>query len=197
MPGPRKWDHAIELKEGFTSKPAKVYQLSNAERIAMNKFIDENLEKGYIRPSKSPMASSFFFVPKKDGKLRPCQDYQYLNKWTKKNSYPLLLISTLVDKLKDAKFFTKMDICWGYNNVCIHEGDQEKAAFIMERGLFELTVMFFGLCNSPATFQAMMDDIFQDMTHKGFIIIYMDNILIFARDRKDLCRFTQRVLQRL
>ena len=106
------------------------------------------------------MASPFFFVSKKDGKLRPCQDYRKLNKGTVKNSYPLPLISTLLDKLKGTRYFTKLDLRSGYNNVRIKDGDQWKAAFKTSRGLFEPMVMFFGLCNSPATFQQMMDEIF-------------------------------------
>ena len=93
------------------------------------------------------MASPFFFVDKKDGKLRSCQDYRYLNEHMAKNAYPLPLITELLDKLKGAKYFTKLDIQWGYNNVCIQEGDQWKAAFKTNRGLFEPTIMFFGLCN--------------------------------------------------
>ena len=109
------------------------------------------------------MASPFFFISKKDGKLRPCQDYRYLNNWMIKNSYPLPLISDILDKLKGAKYFTKLDVRWGYNNICICKGDKWKAAFKTNKGLFEPIVMFFGMCNSPATFQAMMDDIFVGM----------------------------------
>ena len=139
------------------------------------------------------MASPFFFVKKKDGKLRPCQDYQYLNEHTVKNAYPLPLISELLDKLKGAKWFTKLDVWWGYNNVRIREGDQWKAAFKTNRGLFEPTVMFFGMCNSLATFQAMMDDIFSDMI-ECIVIIYMDDIFIFAPDELLLTENTKRVL---
>ena len=89
------------------------------------------------------MAPPFFFVKKKDGKLRPCQDYQYLNEWTIKNAYPLPLISELTDKIKDAKYFTKLDVRWGYNNIRIRDSDQWKAAFKTNRGLFEPTIIFF------------------------------------------------------
>ena len=129
------------------------------------------------------MASPFFFVDKKDGKLRPCQDYRYLNEHTIKNAYPLPLITELLDKLKRARWFTKLDICWGYNNVWIWDGDQWKAAFKTNKGLYEPTVMFFELCNSPATFQAMMDNIFADMIDENFIIVYVDNIFLFAPDK--------------
>ena len=139
------------MKEGFEPKSFKNYNLTAAEQTKLDKFLKENLEKGYIRPSQSPMASPFFFVNKKDGKLRPCQDYWYLNDWTIKNSYPLSLILEIMDKLKGAKYFTKLDVHWGYNNIQIKKGDKWKAAFKTNKGLFELTVMFFGMCNSPAT----------------------------------------------
>jgi len=153
LPPPQPYDHTINLDEDFVPKVVKAYPLSPKEKEAAEKFVDENLREGKIRPSKSPQAALFFFVAKKDGPLRPCQDYRYLNKHTVKDAYPLPLISTLVDQLKGASIFTKMDVRSGYNNVRIKEGDQWKAAFITHKGLFEPTVMFFGLCNSPATFQ--------------------------------------------
>ncbi len=103
--------------------------MNRNEQEQLDKFLDENLESGRIRPSKSPFASPFFFIKKKDGTLRPVQDYRKLNEMTIKNQYPLPLISELIDKLHGAKYFTKLDVCWGYNNVRIREGDEEKAAF--------------------------------------------------------------------
>jgi Reverse transcriptase (RNA-dependent DNA polymerase) len=104
-----------------------------------------------------------------------------------------------MDKLKGAKYFTKLDVRWGYNNIRIRDGDQWKAAFKTNKGLFEPTVMFFGMCNSPATFQAMMDDIFKDMINlpDTFIIIYMDDILIFSKTIPDLDEKTHWVLDQL
>ena len=160
FPESQPWDHAINLKEDFVPSDCKVYPMTLLEQAKLDKFINKNLAKGYIRPAKSPMASPFFFISKKDGKLCLCQDYQKLNEGTIKNSYPLPLISTLLDKLKDIRYFTKLDLRSGYNNVWIKDGDQWKAAFKTSRGLFKLTVMFFRLCNSPATFQQMMDEIF-------------------------------------
>ena len=87
------------MKEGFEPKSFKNYNLTPVEQLDLDNFLKENLEKGYIQPSESPMASPFFFVSKKDGKLQPCQDYQYLNDWTIKNSYPLPLILDIMDKL--------------------------------------------------------------------------------------------------
>src|SRR5204862_54713 len=138
----------------------KIYPLSQDEQDQLNSFITKHLRTGRIQPFKSLMASPFFFVKKKDGSLRPIQDYRKLNELTIKNRYPLPLISDLIDTLQNACYFTKLDVCWGYNNIHIKKGDEYKAAFRMNRGLFELLVMFFGLTNSPATFQTMMNDIF-------------------------------------
>ena len=107
----------------------KIYPLNLEEQIQLDTFLKENLQSGRIRPSKSPMASPFFFVKKKDGSLRPVQDYRKLNEMTIKNHYPLPLISELINKLRGARYFTKLDVRWGYNNVRIREGDEEKAAF--------------------------------------------------------------------
>ena len=131
------------------------------------------------------MASPFFFVNKKDGKLRPCQDYRYLNDWTIKNSDPLPLISEIMDKLEGTKYFTKLDVRWGYNNIQIRKGDEWKATFKTNKGLFKPTVMFFGMCNLLATFQSMMDNIFITMIEGKLVIVYMDNILIFAGTKEE------------
>jgi RNase H-like domain found in reverse transcriptase/Reverse transcriptase (RNA-dependent DNA polymerase) len=193
----RPWDHKIKMKEGFEPKSFKNYNLTPAEQIELDKFLKENLKKGYIRPSQLPMASPFFFVSKKNGKLRPCQDYWYLNNWMVKNLYPLPLISKIMDKLKGAKYFTKLDVRWGYNNVQIRKGDEWKVAFKTNKGLFKPTMMFFGMCNSLATFQAMMDDIFMTMIDNRLIIVYMDDILIFANMKGELERITKLVLEKL
>ena len=149
MPIRKPWDHAIELKESFKPKKGRIIPLSVQEQEEVTAFLDDQLKKGYIRPSKSPQTIPVFFVPKKDGRKCMVQDYHYLNEHTVKNNYPLPLIGQLVDKLKGAKLFTKMDLRWGYNNVQIKEGNEWKAAFVCFRGSFEPLVMYFGLCNSP------------------------------------------------
>ena len=122
LPPRRPWDHAIELRPDFTPLNCKIYALTLDEQKALDEFLEENLHTGRIRPSKSPMASPFFFVSKKEaGAYRPCQDYRKLNHGTIKNAYPLPLVPELIDKLKDVKVFTKMDIQWGYNNIQIKE----------------------------------------------------------------------------
>jgi hydrogenase maturation factor len=108
FPESKVWDHKIDMKEGF--EPKKNYNLTPEKQKELDKFLDENLEKGYIQPSQSPQASPFFFVKKKDGRLQPCQDYWYLNNWTIKNAYPLPLISEIMDKLKGVTYFLKFDV---------------------------------------------------------------------------------------
>ena len=176
------FDHKIDLMPSFQPKPAKAYQLALPEREEMDAFIKEHLKSGKIVPSKSPQSSGFFFVGKKDGKLRPCQDYRYLNTHTIKNAYPLPLIPSLINKLRDAKYYTKVDIRWGYNNVRIDPEDRWKAAFTTQSGLYEPVVMFFGMCDSPPTFQALMNHIFHAEIEEGWLVVYMDDILIFSID---------------
>ena len=148
-----------------------------------------------VHPIPHRYISHFFFVKKKDEGLRPCQDYRYVNEHTIRDAYPLPLISDLVDKLRDAKVFTKFDVCWGYNNVQIKDGHQWKAAFVTHKVLFESTVMFFGLTNSPATFQHFMNDSFWDMIAEGWLVIYMDDLLIYSPDTTLHEEQTKRFLQ--
>jgi hypothetical protein len=125
------------------------------------------------------------------------QDYRALNAITWKNRYPLPLIDDLIHRLSSARYFTKLDVQWGYNNVQIKEGDEWKAAFRTNRGLFEPLVMYFGLTNSPATFQTMMNEIFQDLVLQGVICVYIDDILIFTKTMEEHRRISRIVLERM
>ena len=130
LPESKPWDHTIELiLEANASKGCQVYPLSVTEQKELDAFLKENLDSGRICPSKSLMASPVFFVKKKCSGLRLVQDYCPLNAMTVKNKYPLPLIPELIAKLRGAKYFTKLDVCWGFNNVQIKEGDEWKAAF--------------------------------------------------------------------
>jgi hypothetical protein len=164
------------------------------EQTGMDALLEEALATGCIRQSESPLGALVFFIKKKDRKLCFVQDYQALNAITRKNRYPLPLIDDLIHQLKDTCYLTKLDICWGYNNVRIREGDEWKAAFCTNRGLFEPLVMYFGLTNSPATFQMMMDEIFQDLITEGIISVYLDDILIFTNTSEEHCWVTCLVL---
>ena len=182
------WDHTIDFKDRAPDAiDCKVYPMTRTDNKALDKFIDEQLAKGYICPLISPYASSFFFIKKKDRKLQPVQDYRNINKWTVRNQYPLPLFTTLIQDLGGAMIYTKLDVRWGYNNVCIKAGDKHKAVFKTRRGLYEPAVMFFGLTNSPAMFQAMMNALYCDTIQKHesrgtTIRSYMDNIAIATKD---------------
>jgi len=129
LPEHRQWDHAIELILGTEPKSSKVYLLSPVEQKELDSFLEENLCTRQIRPSKSLMAAPVFFIKKKDGSLRLVQDYRALNSMIVKNKYPLPLISELVSQLCRARYFTKLDVHWGFNNVRIKPRDEWKVVF--------------------------------------------------------------------
>ena len=196
LPSSQPYDHTIELKDSFIPQWAKAYLLNSIEYQACKQFIKEHLKTGKISPSKSPQATPFFFIKKKKArKLCPCQEYRYLNSHMVKNTYPLPLISDLIDKLQGSSIFTKFDVWWRYNDILIKSEDQWKAAFTTPLGLFESNVMFFGMCNSPATFQAFMDDLFGDYIAEGWLVIYMDGLLIHFLNQELHNKHTQKVLQ--
>ena len=178
MPTRKVWDHAIDVKEGFVLRKGKIYPLSREEREEVREFVKEQLRKGYIWLSKSPQMALVFFVGKKNGKKQMVQDYRYLNEWTIKNNYPLPLISDVLENIGMKKLFTKMDLRWGYNNVRIKEGDEWKAVFMMPEGSFEPMVMFFGLTNSPATFQAIINELLRDLINTGKVAAFIDDVIV-------------------
>ena len=192
FPEHQPWDIAIDFTEDAPkSLDCKIYPLTVAEQGHLEEYIKENLEKGYIRPSKSQYSSPFFFVGKKDGKLRPVVDYRKINSFTVPDRYPLPLIQELVDKVKDARIFTKIDVRAGYNNIRFRDGDESKAAFKTNQGLFEPRVMPFGLKNAPSVFQRMVNTQFTDILAKGDVINYMDDFLIATED--NITRHRERV----
>ena len=197
MPTRKLWDHAIDVKEGFMPRKGKVYPLLREEREEVREFVKEQLRKGYIRPSKSPQTVLVFFVGKKDGKKRIVQDYCYLNEWMIKNNYPLPLISDVLEKIGTKKLFTKMDLRWGYNNVRIKEGDKWKAAFMTPEGLFEPTVMFFRLTNSPAMFQAIMNELLRDLINMEKVAVFIDDVIVGMETEEGHDELVVEVVKRL
>ena len=195
LPPHRPWDHTIKLLPRNHKVDCKTYNLTIVKQKELDDLLKENLSIGCIQPFKSQFTSTFFFVKKKDGKLHPVQDYQKLNDIMVKNWYPLLLISELINKLKNAKYYIKLDIWWGYNNIRMKEGDEWKVAFRTNRGLFKPLVMFFGLCNSPTTFQMIMNHIFHDLINKGKVVVYMDNIMIFTKTLDKYRQIMRKILQ--
>ena len=138
-----------------------------------------------------------FFVRKKDGKKRMVQDYRYLDEWTVKNNYPLPLILDVLENIGTKKVFIKIDLRWGYNNIWIKEGDEWKAAFTMLEGLFKPTVMFFGLTNSPATFQAMMNEMLRDLINTGKVAAFINDVIIRMETEEEHDEIVAEVIRRL
>ena len=164
----------------------KVYTMTLKEEEALNQWLDEQLKAGLIVESKLRYAAPYFYIPKKDSLLWLIQDYRKLNQVTIKDKTLLPLIGEVIDKLKETKYFNKLDLIWEYNNIWIKKGDEWKAAFLTNKGLFKLQVMCFGLCNSLGIFQRMMNSIFQELLHEGVLANYMDNFVIPAKTMKEL-----------
>ncbi len=197
LPPRRDCDHKIELEEGASlPAPNKLYNMSQTELQTLREYIDQMVDKGFIRPSKSPIGAPVLFTKKKDGGLRLCVDYRGLNRLTRKNRYPIPRIDTLIDRLSSAKVFTKIDLRDGYHNVRIAEGHEWKTAFRTRYGAFEYLVMPFGLTNAPATFQNFMNDIFHDLAD-DFVVVYLDDVLIYSKNEQEHVGHVREVLERL
>lgn len=196
LPPHRPYDCAIQLLPGTSPPRGRLYSLSAPEREAMQRYIDESLRAGLIRPSSSPAGAGFFFVKKKDGGLRPCIDYRGLNQITVKNRYPLPLMSSAFELLQGATIFTKLDLRNAYHLVRIRQGDEWKTAFNTPVGHYEYMVMPFGLTNAPAVFQNLVNDVLGDMLNR-FVFVYLDDILIFSRSKKEHVQHVKAVLERL
>ena len=155
---------------------------------------NEHLSYGFIKQSTSTHGAPILFIRKKDGSLCLCIDYQGLNKLTKKDRYPLLLISDLLNSPSKAKIYSKIDLCHAYHLVCIAEGDERKTAFHMQYGSFEWNVMPFGLTNAPAAFQRFVNSILVDLLDVC-VVVYLDDILIYSQDLKSHQEHVHEVLQ--
>jgi len=188
--------HLIPLKEKDTRPFIRpIYKLTPKEQEEAEKQIKDLLAKGWIRPSQSPWAAPILFAPKPDGTLRMCIDYRGLNRLTVQNAYPMPRIDMLLDRLKDSKVFSSIDLQAGYHQIKIAEEDIPKTAFRSTIGHFEYTVMPFGLTNAPATFQELMNRLFEPLITKGYVTVYLDDILIHSKDAKDHLKHIKEVLQ--
>jgi len=159
--------------------------------------MEDQLRKGYIQPSKSPQMLPVHFIAKKDGTQRMVQDYQYINQWMIKNGYPLPLIADILDRVGKRKVFMELDLRWRYNNIRIKEGDKWKIVFTMHIGPYKPTVMYFGLTNSSATFQTMMNDLFCNLINQGDTATFIDNILVATDTEEGHDKLVEEVLKRL
>jgi hypothetical protein len=181
LPEHRPYDHAINLMPGTEPRWGPVYRLSQEEFTALKEYIAKMLKEGKIRPSSSPAGSPVLFVTKPNGRgLRLCVDYQDLNKITVKDRTPLPIMDQLAEQVAGATLFSKLDLKAGYNLIRIRKGDEWKIAFRSPLGHYEYLVMLFGLCNAPATFQCMMNDIMRRFVGSG-VVCYLDDILIYSK----------------
>src|SRR6202040_1771193 len=175
------FDIKIEFKKDPGHLSTKLYSLTREETVEMNRWVDEQLASGRIRPSKSPYASPFFFKHEKD-KLRPIVDYSALNAHLIKDQYPLPRIRDTVDVLKNATIFSKIDVKGGFPSMQIWAEHQDRCAFLTPRGLFEPAVMWPGLQNAPSTFQRFMNHVLREEIAGGYVRVYVDDVLVFAAD---------------
>jgi hypothetical protein len=193
LPPRRLLDHSIELVPGSAPPYRPSFRMSPLELQEVKKQVDELLEQGHIQPSRSPYGSPVLFVKKKEGSLRMCVDYRALNKLTIKNKYPLPRIDELLDRLVGAKYFTKIDLRSGYHQVRIAEEDVPKTAFNTRYGHYEFLVLPFGLCNAPATFMYLMNELFKKHLD-NFVIVYIDDILIYSKTKEEHAEHVRKVL---
>ncbi len=182
LPPHRPWDCAIDLISGEPVPRGNIYPLSLPEQKTMEEYIEEALKQGYIISSISPAAFSFFFVAKKDRGLRPCIDYRKLNEITVKFRYPLPLVPAALEQLRGATIFTKLDLRSAYNLIRIRKGDEWKTAFVTP--------------TAPSIFQGFMHEVLREFLHR-FVIVYIDDILIYSRSLAEHRRHIAEVLQQL
>ena len=166
------------------------------ELAKLKKQIRELLDKGYVQPSSSPWGAPVLFVEKKDGTQRMCIDYRSLNEVTIKNKYPLPRIDDLFDQLKGACVFSKINLRSGYHQLRIRHSDIPKTAFVTRYGLYEFTVMSFGLTNAPAYFMYLMNKVFMEYLDK-FVVVFIDDILVYSKNEEEHEGHLRLVLQKL
>jgi hypothetical protein len=167
-----------------------------AELAKLQKQLQELLDKGFICPSISPWGCPTLFVKNKDESLRRCIDYRPLNAVTIKNKYPLTRIDVLFDQLVGVKVFSKIDLRSGYHQIKIRASDIPKTAFLIRYGLYEYLVMSFGLTNAPAYFMYLMNSVFMPELDK-FVVVFMDDILVYSKNEEEHAGHLHVVLQRL
>ncbi|GBG82741.1 hypothetical protein CBR_g36270 [Chara braunii] len=188
--------HEIILEDGVIPPRGCIYRMSEEELSVLRAQLDNLLEKGWIRPSSSPYGAPVLFVRKKNKDLRLCIDYRKLNAQTIRNADPLPCIDDLLERLGGAQFFSKLDLKSGYHQLEIRKEDRYKTTFKTRYGHFEWLVMPFGLTNAPATFQAAMATEFRHMMDR-FVLIYLDDILVYSRSLDEHVEHLRTVLERL
>jgi hypothetical protein len=196
LPPKRGIQHEIQLQQDCPLPNIGMYRIPVMENVEIKNQIQEFLDKGVIMPSTSPCGSPIVLVPNKDGTWCMCVDFRALNKITVKNRYPLPRIDDLIDQLKDAKYFTKLDLRSGYHHIRIAKGDTWNTTFKTKQGLFEWMVMPSRLCNAPTTFMRVMNDVISPFID-DCVIVYLDDISIFIKSREEHVRHVKQVLDAL
>ncbi|KAI0991773.1 hypothetical protein K3495_g16414, partial [Podosphaera aphanis] len=185
LPPHRSYDHKIELIPGNYKMPrARARPCSSVELKVIKRWLDDQLGKGWIRPSTSPAASPLLVAKKPGGGIRICHDFRGINNLTLKNRYPLPLIKETLDLVCNAKIFTKVDVISAFNRIRIKEGQEWLTAFITRFGLYEQLVTPFGLCGAPGIFQRYINDILYDLLD-NCVTAYLDDVLIYSSNRKE------------
>jgi len=196
LPEHRPYDLAIQIKGDKIPLLGPIYFLSALELETLQEFLEENTKTSIIRPSKSPCGAPVLFIKKKDGTLRLCIDYCGLNRMTHKDQYPIPLLNDLLDAPRKAQIYSKIDLKSAYHLVCITKRDEWKTAFRTRYGSFKWLMMPFGLSNALSAFQCFMNNIFSDVLDV-FVVIYLDDILIYSDNMDNHKKHVKEVLKRL
>lgn len=196
LPPKRSVDHEILTDPDSKIPHRRLFRLSPDELRATREYISENLANGRIRSSKSPYGAPLFFAKQEGKPLRAVVDYRLLNKITKKNNTPTPRSDEMFDILGCSRFFTKIDLKTGFHQIRVKPADVEKTAFQTKYGQYEYLVLPMGLCNAPATFTTMMNEVLNGLVDK-ICTVYLDDILIFSSSREEHIVHVKEVLERL